>query len=83
MRLANGSTTIDKRGATRGCTTEVCAATVGDVADFVAGQIHHAMTAMTSTAANAALIGATMLTRRHGMAIGAPRYWQFGDGLGA
>src|SRR5262245_56561845 len=73
LRLANGSTTIDKRGATRGCAMEVAAATAagGVEEDLVAGQNHQVTTAITSTVATAAPIGARMLRRRRvGTAIG-------------
>ena len=48
LRLAKGSTTIDKRGAVRGCAIDVAAATAGGGEDLVAGQSHHAPAEMTS-----------------------------------
>src|SRR6266446_4730922 len=66
LRLANGNTTIDRRGARRGCEIEVAAGAVAiDVAEAVAwsarfcapeegiaaGQNHHTMQTVTSTAA--------------------------------
>src|SRR5712691_6837834 len=69
LRLANGNTTIDKRGATRGSAIDAAAgapATVAVGEDLVAGQSHQPVTAMTSTAAAAAAIAATTLRRRRG-----------------
>jgi len=48
LRLANGSTTIDRRGVVRGCAIEVEAAIAGGGEDLVAGQSHHALAEMTS-----------------------------------
>src|SRR5436190_11234283 len=85
LRLANGSTTIDRRGATAGCAIEVAAGAVGisvEVgvawsAGFIApkrniavGQNHHATQTMTSPAAAAVLMMAR--PRREGRA-GEPR----------
>jgi hypothetical protein len=68
LRLPNGSTTIDRRGATSGCTIDAAAGPVGiGVEETVAwsvglparkkkvaaGQNHHAMQTMTSAAAAA------------------------------
>src|SRR5580692_10258139 len=71
LRLAKGSTTIDRRGATRGWATEVVAATAAGVVedDLVGGQTHQARVAMTSTTAIAAVIGATTLRLRRDSAI--------------
>src|SRR5215469_12285666 len=75
LRLTKGSTTIDKRGATKGWEIDVVAAATdagGVEEDLVAGQTHQAMRTITSTAAGAAVIGATMLRRRRSNAIGTP-----------
>src|SRR5215472_10103518 len=70
LRFANGSTTIDKRGATAGCGIDVAtgALATGEVGeDLGAGQTHQAMTAvmaMTSAATDAAI--ARMAPRRRG-----------------
>src|SRR5438445_9018676 len=75
LRLVKGSTTIDRRGVTRGCTMDVAAGAPVRIAvgeDLVAGQNHQGMTAMTTTAAAAAAIAATALRRRRGDAIGPP-----------
>src|SRR5215831_1733846 len=50
LRLAKGSTTIDIRGATRGCAVDIAVATVGVPEDFGFGQSHHAVKAATMTA---------------------------------
>src|SRR6516225_2620272 len=74
LRLAKGSTTIDRRGATAGSVTDgaVCAlseavptAAAGVEGDLVAGQNHQAIVAITSAAAPAIAI-ATGATRRRG-----------------
>src|SRR5690348_2156919 len=73
LRLAKGSTTIDKRGATAGSVTDkavwalseaVPTAAGGVGKDLVAGQNHQAMTAMTSGTAAAAAIAAGAIRRR-------------------
>src|SRR5580704_7582487 len=66
LRLANGNTTIDRRGATKGCAIGAAVAAVGIGAGeavacaagfpvpeegLAAGQNHHAMQRMTSAAA--------------------------------
>src|SRR5215472_11583839 len=65
LRLANGSTTIERRGATKGWPVEVVAATagvaVGEV--LVVGENHHVTTAITSIATSAPPIGARMRRR--------------------
>src|SRR6266851_4599630 len=68
LRLAKGSTTIDKRGAIRGA-TELAAAT-GDVDGFITGQIPQAVTAMTSAATAAVAMAARTVVRRRGDTIG-------------
>src|SRR5467141_2809099 len=72
LRLANGSTTIDRRGATRGCDIGVVAATAGVGEDLVAGQSHQALRAMTSTATVTAAIAATAVRLRRGAWRGTP-----------
>src|SRR5690242_475548 len=73
LRLAKGSTTIDKRGATVGTVTDgavwalseaVPTAAGGVGKDFGAGQNHQAMAAMTSGSAAAATIAAEAIHRR-------------------
>src|SRR5215471_18665852 len=57
LRLANGRTTMERRGATRGCVSEVASAATaagGAEEDCVAGQSHQPITAMTSIAATPA-----------------------------
>src|SRR6516162_7698048 len=54
LRLVNGSTTIERRGATRGCARDVAAATDGVDDGFVASQSHHAPAAMIRSPATAA-----------------------------
>src|SRR6266481_2536421 len=61
LRLANGSTTIDRRGATRGCEiaavgAAATAVTVGVGVDLIVGHSHQPMRAMTSAAVAAAAI---------------------------
>src|SRR6266550_8216209 len=71
LRLANGSTTIDRRGATRGCEIDVAAAIDGAVEGFVAGQSHQPMMrAMTSTAAAPPSIVARVVPQRRGFMAG-------------
>src|SRR5215510_6595026 len=75
LRLAKGSTTIDRRGAAAGCKidgTTGAPAAAGVGADLVAGQSHQPTTAMTSAAAAAAAIAAMALRRRRGAALGTP-----------
>jgi hypothetical protein len=67
-RLANGKTTIDRRGAGRGCAIDVVAATAGVGEGFAGGQSHHAPTAVTKTAA-AAAIAVRAVFRRLGGAL--------------
>src|SRR5262249_20102245 len=69
-RLAKGSTTIDKRGASRGCAVDVAVATAGVPEDFGIGQSHHALTATTNTAPAATATAATVARRRGGATIG-------------
>ena len=68
LRLAKGSTTIDRRGATRGAPIEVVAVaalTPGAVEVVLgASQTHQAITAMASTVATVAAIGRAMLRLR-------------------
>src|SRR5215469_16156431 len=68
LRLANGSTTIDKRGAARGWAMDVVAAAamIAEGVEVIlgAGQNHQPITAMASTAATAAATGRTTLRRR-------------------
>src|SRR6516162_3100689 len=69
LRLAKGSTTIDKRGATSGCAMEAVAATAataegGVEGDLVAGHNHQVTIAITSAVAIAAPIGARIKRRR-------------------
>jgi hypothetical protein len=54
LRLVNGNTTIDRRGATRGGAIDVAATAAGVGAGLVAGQSHQAPTAMTSSTGTAA-----------------------------
>ena len=68
--MAKGSTTIDGRGATRGCGAEGAAAIPGADAGFIVGQIHHAPAATISAAAAVVAIAVTVLRRRRGAAIG-------------
>src|SRR5215831_7630217 len=73
-RLVKGSTTIDRRGATRGWTMEVvaAAATAAGGEEVVLGvsQTHQAITAMPSTAARAvATEGRVLRRQRRGAAI--------------
>src|SRR6516165_5666939 len=68
LRLAKGNTTIDRRGAVSGCATEVVAATAGVGEGFAGGKSHHAPTAVTKTAA-AAAIAMRMVFRRLGGAL--------------
>src|SRR6185503_6035743 len=72
LRLANGSTTIDRRGATRGCGFGVTAAatTAGGVEDDLAAlQPHQTTTAITSTIEATPTVVAMARRRRHGTAI--------------
>src|SRR5215469_2694901 len=74
LRLVNGSTAIDRRGATRGRGLGVAAATA--VADrveavLIAGQPHRAPTAMTSPTEATPATTAIAPLRRRGEAIGA------------
>src|SRR5215470_3008452 len=74
LRLAKGSTTIDRRGVAREWAMEVvaAAATAAGGADVVLGisQTHQAITAMTSTAAKAVATERRVLRRqRRGAAI--------------
>src|SRR5215469_16170276 len=71
LRLANGNTTIDKRGAASGWAIEVAAAIAGVAAGFAVGQSHHALAAITSTAAAADAMA--MLAVRPRSGIVAPR----------
>src|ERR1700736_1388818 len=71
LRLANGSTTIDRCGATKGCEIDVAAgatAAGGVEEDLVAGQPHQATAAMTS--APAVAMAARTVVRRRGDTIG-------------
>src|ERR1700751_3824205 len=74
LRLRNGSTTIERRGATRGWAVEVVAAAAtaagGVEEDLVAGQPHQAATTITSAAAVAVATARTTLGRRRGETIG-------------
>src|ERR1700757_84941 len=70
LRLANGNTTIDRRGATSSGESGVAAATAGGGEDFVTGQSHHAPAAATSSAATTALNAMCVVLRRRGAAIG-------------
>src|SRR5207248_8248735 len=70
LRLANGSTTIDRRGATKGCEIDVAVATSGAEECFVVGQSHHAPTPRASTAAVAATIETPRPCRRRDAEIG-------------
>src|ERR1700738_1674150 len=80
LRLAKGSTTIDRRGATAGSITdgtvwalsEAVPTTPGGVGeDLVAGQNHQAMTAMTSAAAAVADVATGTIRRRCDAGAGA------------
>jgi hypothetical protein len=68
LRLPKGSTTIDKRGVTRGCNPDVVG-TGGLEALLVAGQCHQPITAITSTAVAAAAIAAAAMRRRCGVEV--------------
>src|SRR5262249_17909799 len=71
LRLVNGKTTIDRRGAMRGCAIDVAAATAAAVVGLVVGQSHHAPAATTRTAATAAAAISTAVRRpRRAAAIG-------------
>src|SRR6516165_11897660 len=65
LRLTKGSTTIERRGATKGWPVAVVAATARVAAgeDLVVGQNHQVTIAITSTPASATPIGARMLRR--------------------
>src|SRR5712671_4148399 len=80
LRLAKGSTTIDKRGATAGSITDgtvwalsgAAPTTSGGVGeDLVAGQNHQAVTAMTNAAAATAEVAAGKIRRRRDAGAGA------------
>ena len=73
LRLAKGSTTIDKRGATAVSVTDGAVWAVSEAVptisggvgeDLVAGQNHQAMTVMTSAAAAVAAVAAGTIRRR-------------------
>ena len=75
LRLAKGSTTIDKRGATAGSVTDGAVCAISEVVptaagsvgeDLVNGQSHQAMTAITSAPAAAAAIARGAARRRRG-----------------
>src|SRR6516162_7696217 len=74
LRLTNGSTTIERRGATRGWAIEVVAAAAtaagGVEEDLVAGQPHHTTTTITSAIAVPVAIATTTLRGRRGETIG-------------
>src|SRR5580700_5543623 len=74
LRLAKGSTTIDRRGATSGWALEVvaAAATAAEGVEGVLGasQTHQAIVAMASTATAAATEGTMLRGRRRSAAIG-------------
>src|SRR5438132_10680060 len=70
LRLAKGSTTIDKRGATRGSEIDAAAAISGAAAGFVVGQSDHALAPRTSTVPAAAAIAMLATRRRRGAATG-------------
>src|SRR5215472_11526836 len=73
FKLTNGSTSIDKRGATKGCEIEVVVgalATGAIVADLIPGQNHQALTPITSAAAAPTAIAATAPLRRRGTTVG-------------
>ena len=79
--MANGSTTIDKRGATEGSVTDGAVWVLSDAVptavggvgkDLVAGQIHQAMTAITSAPAAAAAIARGVASRRRGAVASTP-----------
>src|SRR6516225_71770 len=72
LRLANGRTTIDRRGAARGCAMVVVVATAGVGEDFAVGQTHHAPPAAIRTAATAAAAIARRLAGRRVAANGTP-----------
>src|SRR5215471_4174779 len=69
LRLAKGSTTIDRRGATSGCAIDVVATTADVGAGFVAGQRRHVLAATTSARAPAAPIAARVMGLRRAAAI--------------
>src|SRR6516164_4912292 len=51
LRLAKGSTVIDRRGAARGCEIDEAAVSSGGEESLVVGQSHHALTPRARTAA--------------------------------
>src|SRR6516164_497661 len=67
LRLLNGSTTMDSRGATSGCAIEVAAASAGVAEGPAVGQSHHALPAIASAAITAADV-AMMAPRRRRIA---------------
>src|SRR6202035_2947747 len=75
LRLAKGSTTIDKRGATAGSITDGAVCLLSEAVptfaggageDLVAGQSHQAITAITSAPVAAAAIDRGATRRRRG-----------------
>src|SRR5689334_2664713 len=69
LRLANGNTTIDSRGATRGAAIDIEAATAGVGERFVVGQNQKALVAIISATAAAAPIAAGVMGLWRGAAI--------------
>src|SRR5215813_3226526 len=67
LRLANGSTTIDRRGATRGWAMEVAAATAWEVLGAVLTGQPHQTAAETKTATVAMAVAAKAARRRRAM----------------
>src|SRR5712671_1793323 len=74
LRLTNGNTTIERRGATKGWAMEVVAAAANSAGgveeDLIAGRPHQATTAITSAAAVAITIATAILRRRRCETIG-------------
>src|SRR6516162_5748955 len=65
LRLANGRTTIERRGAANGCGIGVAVAAASVGADFVAGQSHHAPTAMSTVAIAPPIVIGVVFPRRN------------------
>src|SRR5215472_3574959 len=71
LRLANGSTTIDRRGRTRGCDIGVATAAAETGEGFVVGHSHQPLMMMISATAAAAPIAAGTMCLRLGAAVAA------------
>src|SRR5215472_12023934 len=71
LKFAKGSTTIDKRGATRACEIDTAAGISGTAAGFVVGQNRHALAKRTSIQ-TAAAIAMLRTCQRGGATAGTP-----------